>query len=92
MIENELSESDIKKINKELLESLQNYRKTISFLAGDAPIEVLCLSKPIEKALISDGCLRVYDLFDRDLTKIKGIGKTRIRELTTSLNQFISVS
>ncbi len=91
MIENVLSEADSKKINKELIESLGRYKKTLSYMAGDAPIEVLCLPKTIQTVLISNGCLRIYDLFDCDLTKIKGIGKTRIRDLTARLNEFLSI-
>lgn len=91
MKEVKIKETDIKKINKKLLESLQNYRKVMSYMIGDMPIGVLCLPKPIEKALLNNGLLRVYDLFDRDLTKIKGIGKVRVRDLTASLDQFISM-
>lgn len=80
------------KIKKELLSGLNTYRKTISYMAGDAPIEVLCLPKRVENALIKSGCLRIYDLFDRDLTKIKGIGKIRSRDLASSLDQFIPMS
>lgn len=82
---------EILKINKKLLEGLENYRKTMAFMFGDAPIEVLCLSKVIEKALISNGCLRVYDLFDRDLVEIEGISHSGIRQLTARLQEFISV-
>lgn len=93
---NELSNEDkikvdVKKINQELLKNLENYRKTLSYLNADAPIGVLCLPKVIENALLADGCLRVYDLFDRDLAEIKGIGKTRVERLTSSLNEFFSM-
>lgn len=76
------------KIQKELVESLQNYRKTLSCMLADAPLEVLCLSTRLQNSLIANGCLRVYDLFDRDFTKIKGVGESGIRELTTSLDKF----
>lgn len=89
MIVNELPESEINKINKQLIESLENYRKTIDLMLTDAPIEVLNLPNSLNKILINEGCLRVYDLFNRDLTKIKGIGKTRIRDLSTRLQEFI---
>lgn len=88
----EISDNDMKKIREELAKSLRNYTKTISYMAGDAPIEVLGLSKSIQNILINEGCLRVYDLFDRDFTKIKGLGKGRIRDLTTCLDQFIAMS
>lgn len=91
MVEAKLSKSEIKKINKKLLESLQNYRKFMTYMSGDVPIGVLCLSKPIEKALLDNGILRVYDLFDRDLAKIKGIGKVRRRDLAASLDKFLAM-
>ncbi len=75
-------------IHKELLESLQSYRKTLSCMLADAPLEVLCLSTRLQNALVASGCLRVYDLFDRDFTKIKGVGESGIRELTASLEKF----
>lgn len=87
----EILKSEIHNIHKRLLESIEGYRKTISYMYGDAPIGVLCLPKVIESVLISNGCLRVYDLFDRDLTEIKGIGHSRIRDLTSRLDEFLAV-
>ncbi len=89
MTEIKLKKSVVRKINKKLLESLGNYRVALNFMAGDMPIGVLCLSKPTEKILSENGIVRVYDLFNRDLTKIKGIGKVRARELAASLQQFL---
>lgn len=90
MVDVKLPKATVKKINKKLTESLNNYRKFVSYMSGDMPIEAMCLPKPIEKALRNAGIMRVYDLFDRDLTKIKGIGKIRSRDLNASLEQFIS--
>jgi hypothetical protein len=87
-----LKKADIKKINKKLLESLHHYRKMVTFMAADMPIGVLCLPKATEKILTKEGILRVYDLFDRDLSEIKGIGKTRIRDLTSSFDKFLSIN
>jgi len=87
-----LKKSEVKKVNKQLLESLEVYRKTMSFMYGDAPIGVLCLPPIIENALIDYGCLRVYDLFNCDFTKVKGIGASRIRQLTARLDEFFPVS
>jgi len=87
----DVKNNEMKIIHEELLKSLNNYRKTMSYLLGDAPIEVLCLPKPTQTALINAGCVRIYDLFDRDLTEIKGIGHSRIRDLTTCLDQFVSM-
>ncbi len=91
MVEAKLSNTDIRKINKKLLESLHNYRDMVKYMGGDMPIGCLCLPKKYEKKLFEQGILRVYDLFNRDLTKIKGIGKVGIGYLTSSLNQFLSM-
>lgn len=91
MVDGKLKKSVIKNINKKVLESLQNYRKTLAYMIGDMPIGVLCLHKTTETLLLKSGYIRVYDLFDRDLTKIKGIGKVRIRDITASLDQFVTM-
>lgn len=83
---------EMNKINLELVKSLGNYRKTLTYMLADAPIGCLCLPKACEKLLTDDGCLRIYDLFDRDFTKIKGFGVTRIRDLTSSLDKFFAMS
>lgn len=82
---------EMNKIHLELLKNLDNYRKSMSFMACDAPIGVLCLPKVLENILIRNDCLRIYDLLNRDLTKIKGLGKTRLDRLTACLDQFISI-
>lgn len=87
-----IAEKEIIEIKKRLLESLENYRKTVDYMLGDAPIGVLCLPKAIETLLNNAGCYRIYDLFDRDLTEIKGLGDSRLRHLTSCLNQFLSIS
>ncbi len=86
-------EQDIKmqKLKEELAKSFSEYRKTMKFLSADAPIEILCLPKTIENILIDSGCLRIYDVFDLDFTKVKGLGTVRVRELTTRLDQFFSM-
>jgi hypothetical protein len=87
-IENDLK---LQKIKDELLKSYSEYKKTLIHMASDAPIAVLCLSKPIENILISSGYNRIYDLFDADFVKIKGLGDIRRRELTTALDQFFAM-
>jgi hypothetical protein len=82
---------ELKLLNEKVMNQMNFYNKTVSYMAADAPIEVLCLPKSIESILINQGFLRVYDIIDMDLTKIKGLGKTRIRDLTSCLNQFISI-
>ena len=82
---------DMARLRQELNDKFYSYRTTMKYLAADAPIEVLCLPKLTEKALLDQGFLRIYDLFDVDLIKIKGIGVTRVRHLTSSLDQFFSM-
>ena len=81
----------LQKLRKELVQSWEKYKQTIKYLACDAPIEILCLPKEIENILISNNFLRIYDLFDLDFTKIEGIGVKRARDLTSRLNQFLSM-
>lgn len=75
----------------EISKSLNRYRKLMSILENDLPIACLCLPKVIENKLINMGCLRIYDVIDLDLTKIKGLGKSRLALLNSRLDQFISV-
>lgn len=83
---------DVVKIKEELLESLNEYRKTLSYLACDVPIEVLCLEKKTIKILRRNGIFRVYDFFNCDLTKIESLSEVVIGDLTTRLNQFFPIS
>jgi len=78
-------------ITIKLLASIEDYNKTIRFLSCDAPIGVLCLSKATETILANNGILRVYDIFNVDLTKVKGLGDVRRGDLTASLDKFISM-
>ncbi len=79
------------KIREELLKSLNEYRNSLKYMCGDAPIAVLCLPKKIEKILLSADLLRVYDLFDRDFTEIEGLNDAAISELTARLDEFLSM-
>lgn len=81
----------MKQVKEEVLNKLREYRKTIAFMYADAPITILCLPAIIEKSLLDHGCLRLYDLFDIDFTKVKGLGSTRIRYLTSRLDEFFSI-
>lgn len=74
-----------------LLESYDSYKKTMLYLSCDAPIAILHLPKVIENILSDNGISRVYDLLDMDLTKIKGLGDSRVRHLTSRLNQFLAM-
>jgi|APCry1669192647_1035423.scaffolds.fasta_scaffold130244_1 hypothetical protein len=91
MVDDKKKKAIIKKINKKLLESLGNYRKFLNYAAGDVPIGCLCVNPIIEKILHENGFERVYDLFNTDLTKIKGLGRSRLGELTTRLQEFIAM-
>lgn len=82
---------DMEKLKQELKKSLDSYQSKLKYMLSDVPISVLCLSSSLEKLLIDKGFLRVYDLFDVDFVKIKGLGAIRIRQLTSSLDQFLSM-
>ena len=84
-------EEKLRKIREEVSKKFTEYRTTLNYMAADAPISILCLPPAIESALSAHGCLRIYDLFDLDFTKIKGLGVVRIRELTSSLDKFFSM-
>jgi hypothetical protein len=86
-------ESDLAmaKLKEELKRGFENYRTTMKFLAADAPIEALCLSPTLEAILLREGFLRIYDLFNTDLIKVKGLGIVRLKELTARLDQFFSM-
>lgn len=84
-------EQQMMKLRKDVLEKFEGYRTTLNYMAADAPLEILCLPPAIHKALLNHGCLRVYDVFDLDFTKVKGLGVTRIRDLTACLDQFFSM-
>jgi len=86
-----IDEMQLKKFKQELLKSYSDYTKTLQYMVSDVPISMLNLPKSIENILLSNGFLRVYDLINVDFTKIKGLGDTRIRHLTASLDQFFSM-
>lgn len=73
-------------------EDFQHYRKVLTYMGGNVPLEALCLPKVIENALLRDGCLRVYDLINRDLSKVKGLGRARVDFLRARLDEFFTIS
>lgn len=81
----------LKKVKEEVLKKFQEYQKSLAYMASDAPISVLCLPKSIESILISHGRLRIYDLLDCDLTEIKGLSRVRISQITSRLNEFVTM-
>lgn len=84
-------EMKMQKLKEDLVKSFESYNSTLKYLAADAPIETLCLPASLVDILIGNGILRIYDVFNMDLAKIKGIGPIRLRQLTTSVNQFLSM-
>lgn len=81
----------MRKIRDEVSKKFSDYRKTLAYMAADAPIGTLCLPSVIENALLAHGLMRIYDLFDCDFTEVKGLGVRRIGELTSSLDKFFSM-
>ena len=86
-----MDEATAREINKKYIESLQNYKKMMTCMVADVPIQTLCLPKTIETILLRQGFLRVYELIGTDLAKIKGIGVIRARDLTARLDQFVAM-
>lgn len=76
----------------DLEESYKQYRKTLYYMGANVPLQVLCLPKTLEKLLLKEGILRVYDLIGRNFTEIKGVGDRSNDLLTARLNEFLSVS
>ena len=72
--------------------NLDHYRKTLHYMGANVPVQVLCLPKAVEKLLIKEGFIRVYDLISRDLSEIKGLGDRRLDLLTSRLDEFFTVS
>ena len=92
MVENLYINPDVKPPEKpDLKKDFEYYKKVLSYAGANVPIEVLCLPKALEKSLINQDILRVYDLIDRDLAKIEGVGDKRLGLLTSRLDEFFTV-
>jgi hypothetical protein len=95
---NDVTDSYIEKTKKEqeienqLKKDVVHYRNVMNYLGCNVPIQVMCLPPEIEKILLKEGFLRVYDLIGHDLTKIKGIGESRRAILEDRLDGFFSIS
>lgn len=86
-------EVDDSKINKrDWTTDLAHYKTTLSFLGENVPIQCLCLPEEIEKILIKEGILRIYDFRSQELRKIKGIGQRRADIITARLDSFLAMS
>ncbi len=81
----------LRKIREELAKSISSYRNILSCMTADAPMAVLGIHKNTEKELLNAGCLRVYDLLNRDFTKIEGLSAPCVRDLTARFNEFIAM-
>lgn len=90
-----MNEQDFAEINKDsqekLKEDIAHYRNVLQYMGANLPIGALCLPKEMENLLLKSGFLRVYDLINCDLTKIKGFGRKRLDLLTSRLDEFISI-
>lgn len=82
---------DMTRLKQELKKKFDEYQTTMKFMLADAPIQILCLNPRIEDILLNEGFLRIYDLFNADLIKVKGLGVVRVKELTSRLDQFFSM-
>ncbi len=88
---NILSDLVREKIAKQMNESFEKYNKTLYMMSMDAPISVLCLPKKIEKALLAQGCDRIFSLININFTEIKGLSDLSIKGLTSRLDEFLSM-
>lgn len=86
------NDNSIQVDTEEFKKNLAHYRQVLGYMAANVPIGVLCLPTVIENALIKDGCVRVYDLINRDLRKIKGIGSERFDLLSSRLDEFFTIN
>ena len=77
--------------NLDMNESFLHYRKTLSYMSANVPLGVLCLPKSLEKILLRNGFIRVYDLIGCDFTKIEGVGDGRADLLASRLDEFFTV-
>lgn len=86
-----MDEIEFNSFQEQSLKDAQHYRKVLGYLELDMPTTCLCLPKPIENILIGEGFTRVYDLTSNDLTKIKGLGKARLDQISTRLFYIFSI-
>lgn len=73
---------------EELQKNLNHYRNVVNCLGANVPIECLCLPKKVEKALIKDGFILIYDLLYRDFREVRGIGKVTFDLIASRLDEF----
>lgn len=78
-------------IRRQVMETYQMYRRKIMAMFCDAPLAALCVDDIIIKKLDRVGIRRIDQCIDRDFTKIEGLSGDEIHQLTTRLQQFISM-
>lgn len=83
-----IMQDELLKIKKDFVKQIVEYKKHIDKSLYDVPIEVLCLPENIRKILLKNNILRVFDLRNTDLRKIKGLGNKRIGIIEFRLSQF----
>lgn len=71
-----------------LKQDYENYKKNLSYIEADAPIQVLCLPKAIENILIKNRLSRVFDLRIESLKGIKLLGNKRLDLILHAVNRF----
>lgn len=86
-----MSNLDNKIKQERLKEDFLHYKKVLTFMEANIPIQALCLPAAIENILLREGLIRAYDLIGHDLSKIKGLGTRRLDILTHRLDEFFSM-
>lgn len=74
------------------MKDFDHFQKTLFFMGANVPLGVLCLPPRYENALLRAGCLRVYDMINLDLRKVKGLGRSGSDLVAHRLSEFLTVS
>lgn len=82
---------EVKKIAKDFVDSINNYKKYIDKSFSDVTIDVLCLPNNINTILKENKIYTVYDLKNSELTKIDGIGSKKLGIINFRLSQFLGM-
>ena len=78
-------------IKNRLVSDWTNYQKLIYSLSLDGPIGALCLPARIERELIRSGCLRIYDMVDRDFVEIETLTERELALVRTRVDEFLAM-
>jgi len=82
---------EVKKIAKNFVDSINNYKNHMDKSFLDVTIDVLCLPDNINTILKENKIYTVYDLKNSELTKIDGIGNKKLGIINFRLGQFLGV-